>query len=470
MEDITFYEKILKDSIPLIERNKKDTATLEIISDAFEHIFEYIKLFLVGEKERYYGYILMNMRLKIQFNSPFPAAVNTDTNPFTIIFNPLFMAEYKLKEMVYIVCHEIEHLVLNHPSEGIKLNESKNPNIQFQLNLCMDASVNDRLNMEIEKYGLDMMSTPSDAITSRNISRMFGVKVPELHSFLYYYKVIRKKQNEDSNSAYPIFLNATGNVSKDEIVLLINGKSPEGVILPSDVKNKKIISLWSEGDSSSDSNEKIKNFIKEVMEGVAEKYRGLFPAYQQEAIEKLLAKPVINWTQVLRKYIGLIPNSYRKTKMRINRRQPERFDIPGRISNRTIQLVVAIDTSASVSNIELKNIFNEIFGILKNTKYELTIIECDAEIQKIYSAKSVRDIDFNVNGRGGTAFTPVIEYLNDNSKYRTAVLIYFTDGFGEGLIPKPKTYRNLWVVFDDTHNLSLDNPYGEVIELNRELD
>ena len=34
-------------------------------------------------------------------------------------------------------------------------------------------------------------------------------------------------------------------------------------------------------------------------------------------------------------------------------------------------------------------------------------------------------------------------------------LIYFTDGFGEREIPKPKTYRNLWVVFDDERHLSL---------------
>ncbi len=474
MEDITYYEKILKENIQRVEENRKDKEALNIIQNAFESIFEYIKLFLVEKKERYYGYILMNMRLQIAYDRPFPAAVNTDTNPFTIIFNPLFMAEYSLKEMVYIVCHEIEHLVLDHPSEGIKLNQTKNPILQYRLNLCMDASVNDRLNMEIEKYNLNMMSTPDDAVTSRKLSRMFYKKLMELQSFLHYYKIIKGIVDEEDpddgnpNNGIPMIPGKDGKpIDKDSIVLIVNGRNPGGVIMPNDVKGKEIVSVWTEGDSSSDSNEKIKHFIKEVMDGIPDDCRGLFPGYQQEAIQRLLSKPVINWSQVLKKYIGLIPNSYRKTKMRINRRQPERFDIPGRMNNRTIKVVVAIDTSASVSEFELREIFAEIFGILKNLKYELTIIECDAKIQKIYKARTIRDVNFVVNGRGETAYTPVIEYINESGKYKDAVLIYFTDGEGDFEIPKPKTYRNLWVVFDDADYLSIREPYGEVIGLKR---
>lgn len=43
------------------------------------------------------------------------------------------------------------------------------------------------------------------------------------------------------------------------------------------------------------------------------------------------------------------------------------------------------------------------------------------------------------------------------------LLIYFTDGYGEREIPRPKTYRNLWVVLGDEENLSLKEPYGTVI-------
>ena len=116
----------------------------------------------------------------------------------------------------------------------------------------------------------------------------------------------------------------------------------------------------------------------------------------------------------------------------------------------------------------LENVFTEIFQILRKVKFELTVIECDAEIGRIYKAKNMGDINLEVTGRGGTSFVPVIEYINKTGTFRDAVLVYFTDGWGDIEIPKPKTYRNLWVVLGGKENLSLNNPYGEVLEM--ELD
>ena len=93
----------------------------------------------------------------------------------------------------------------------------------------------------------------------------------------------------------------------------------------------------------------------------------------------------------------------------------------------------------------------------------LTVIECDSEVQRVYQVKTESDIKKNVTGRGGTAFTPVIEYVNNDGYFRDALLIYFTDGYGEREIPRPKTYRILWVVLGDEENLSLKEPYGTVI-------
>ena len=93
------------------------------------------------------------------------------------------------------------------------------------------------------------------------------------------------------------------------------------------------------------------------------------------------------------------------------------------------------------------------------------MIECDSEVQRVYRAKNSSEIKTKVKGRGGTLFAPVIDYINNNRYYRDALLIYFTDGYGENTIPKPKTYRNLWIVFDGEDNLSLKNPYGTVLAL-----
>ena len=112
-----------------------------------------------------------------------------------------------------------------------------------------------------------------------------------------------------------------------------------------------------------------------------------------------------------------------------------------------------------------QDVFNEIFAILAKRKHEITVIECDAEVQRVYRARNASEIRTKVQGRGGTWFSPVIDYVNNDKYYRDALLIYFTDGYGEREIPKPRTYRNIWVVFDDIRHLSLKEPYGIVLKL-----
>ncbi|MBQ9998048.1 MAG: hypothetical protein IJP19_03405, partial [Clostridia bacterium] len=145
------------------------------------------------------------------------------------------------------------------------------------------------------------------------------------------------------------------------------------------------------------------------------------------------------------------------------RRQPERYDISGTITDRIIKLVVAIDTSGSMETETLNNIMVEIFEIIGSRLCEVTVIECDAEIERVYKARSVKEISYEIHGRGGTSFVPVIEYVNANRYFRDAILIYFTDGMGDHSIPRPLTFRTMWVLHDEYCELSVRDPYGEVL-------
>ena len=147
-------------------------------------------------------------------------------------------------------------------------------------------------------------------------------------------------------------------------------------------------------------------------------------------------------------------------------RAPERFDLSGRMDDKTIKLVVAIDTSGSMSDAMISEVFDEIFAIIATRKSDITVIECDAMVNKVYKAKNKSEIQLKVSGRGGTQFTPVIQYVNNDKYYRDALLIYFTDGYGEYKIPKPKTYRNLWIIVG-SGELSVEHPYGEVLKMDR---
>lgn len=88
-------------------------------------------------------------------------------------------------------------------------------------------------------------------------------------------------------------------------------------------------------------------------------------------------------------------------------------------------ILVAIDTSASVSEPELKEFMSEIYHIWK-AGANVEVIECDASIKRIYQFKGTFDGKFT--GRGGTDFKPVIDYYNTSRKMYTT-LVFFTDGY-----------------------------------------
>lgn len=120
-------------------------------------------------------------------------------------------------------------------------------------------------------------------------------------------------------------------------------------------------------------------------------------------------------------------------------------------------MLLAIDTSGSVSDNELKEFMNEIKHIHK-AGVDITIIQCDTKINSIkpYNGKN----ELEINGRGGTEFDPVLEYFNNNLKKYTS-LVYFTDGEGYPRI-KPKG-NMLWVLSEQSYmNEKLP---GKVIKL-----
>ena len=95
-----------------------------------------------------------------------------------------------------------------------------------------------------------------------------------------------------------------------------------------------------------------------------EESRGMMPGSFMSQVELLNKPPVLSWQAILKKYIGTLATNKRKTRMRLNRRQPERFDLSGREDDKVLKIAVAIDTSASVEDEMIAQIFNEIFAIL----------------------------------------------------------------------------------------------------------
>lgn len=147
-------------------------------------------------------------------------------------------------------------------------------------------------------------------------------------------------------------------------------------------------------------------------------------------------------------------HSYRKP----NRRFPARVgEVPGRIwrlSNASKpNLLVAIDTSGSMSSLELDEIAAQLRVI--GTLVRVTIVECDAAIQRVYPFRGLLK---DVRGRGGTDFNPVFdpEFL---MRHRPQGIVYFTDGGGPHPSDDPGI-KTLWVL---TKGLPFGCRWGEKV-------
>ena len=95
-------------------------------------------------------------------------------------------------------------------------------------------------------------------------------------------------------------------------------------------------------------------------------------------------------------------------------------------------IIFAIDTSGSISNKDLGEIFSEIRSYRELFPCRLTVIQCDAKIQSIETFEELDGTEIpekmNVFGRGGTDFRPVFDWAIENDP--SSLLIYATDGFG----------------------------------------
>jgi predicted metal-dependent peptidase len=173
------------------------------------------------------------------------------------------------------------------------------------------------------------------------------------------------------------------------------------------------------------------------------KSAGDIPGEIQRHIEKLL-NPVIPWNQYMtRFYCDVVKLDY--TWKKPNKRYMPDFYLPSQGTPTIGNVVIAVDTSCSVSQKQLKEIYSEIDSLRQ--VYQPNCLTRPPPPRKIQTIKHLYPHDellgVKLGGGGGTSFIPVMEYCDE---HQPAVLMYFTDLEAEHITDEPD-YPTLWICY-----------------------
>ena len=359
--------------------------------------------------EPFYGFFLIMLN-KIWTKTQVPTAgVCKNGINYQLCINEDFWDSLDKKKELGILKHELLHVAFNH------LTHFYFPDKRLA-NIAMD--------MEINQY-IDKTWLPEDGIFIENYA---DLELDYKAGCKYYYKKLQQaKEDKEQNGT-------SGCEEFDRLCdQLDGGEDP--------VKNHD---MWKDFQDLSETEKKliekqIKRVLTQASDMAESKSRGCTPGEIKDLIKvDEVLPPKFDWKNYVRRFSG---TSSRVFTRKLRRKENRKFeDNPGLKIKMKKHVLLAIDTSGSVSNEEVKEFMGEMKHIHK-TGVAMTLAQCDTSIRKIEPYNGSNEL--NIEGRGGTEFDPVLDYFNANLRTYTS-LIYFTDGECNATV-KPQA-PVLWVL------------------------
>lgn len=394
----------------------------------------------------FYG--LFAMMLVKQWTDEIPTmgvSVGTGMN-YNLQVNPDFFGALSKDEKLGVTQHEVLHIIFNHP-----LMWDMYPNHEIG-NIAMDIEVNQYIDNNI---------LPQGGCFLKNFPELDNK--PRMGAKWYYDELMKNLNNPNSTIGQ---LNQSGQLGTGAKIVVKIGKGKGqgnngGESGDMEVEITDPNHQWDKtmGELDDISKELIKAQMEHIVKEVAAsvKSRGTLPGEIEEILKRLneIKKSKFNWRAYIRRFAGNSTKSYIKgTRRKENKRIPGQPTVKVKF---TQKLLIAVDTSGSVSTNELKEFLNEMTYLTK-LGHEIDVIECDTNAHDVF--KFNPRSDFSVYGRGGTSFQPPIDYYNEHMK-QYSCLIYCTDG---ECCPPQNAHGNILWVLSQQSNMNNDLP-GQVIKI-----
>ena len=351
-------------------------------------------------EEPFYGLFLIGINK--QYSDKIPTAgVSKHGIGMQLTINPDFYFNLSEDHRYGLVKHELLHIAFGH----LVMRDLYSNHKLF--NIAADLEINQYiLESKLPEGGLLLSSFPE-----LNLPRKAGTKE--------YYRLLEQAQQDGSSP------------SLDNLMDQMNGGS------------QYCHDTWNDFDDLSEADKKLvqKQVDHQLKEATQEtlKKQGSVPGELAELIHKLMhiEPPKFNWKAYLRRFVGNSSIVYtRKMRRKYNKRYSENPGLKIKFKN---HILVGVDTSGSVNTEELKEFFSELAHMHK-TGHKITVAQCDTKLNSVKEFNPKKD--WEIHGRGGTSFQPVIDHYNEKKGLYTA-LIYLTDGGAYSPDNCPK--NTLWV-------------------------
>ncbi len=333
-------------------------------------------------------------------------------------YNPAFVDALGLRELEEVLACEAMRIVLKHPYTRRKSHAE----------LAYLAS-----NVTLQEY----LQTGLPLPRARDVFGDHGKEYDKQYFEFYYAKLLEDRGASDSGAS-----GGAGAASASHAAGALSGYTdPEAT-------GTENTSLWDADDLLAGAvNEKIITASETNQWGtMAGRLR-----------ERILAglRPKLDYRAVLRQFRASVLSIHRRlTRMKPNRRygylyMGSRYDF-------TTKLLVAIDVSGSMGSDDLARGFSVVNRFFKYGVPSIDVIQFDTEIKgPLLSLKRAKR-EVVVEGRGGTDFSPVIDYVDEHPGYDGVIV--FTDGYAP--VPRRPRNRHTRVMWLFTH----EHTYSEMRE------
>lgn len=195
-----------------------------------------------------------------------------------------------------------------------------------------------------------------------------------------------------------------------------------------------------------------------VQAAIGAKARGHLPAGYERLISEMLEHKV-PWTEKLQDFADRVFRTDVAWRRPSTKLLAHDIFLPGPELDGIGELIIAIDTSGSMSDEMLKQAGGEADEVVTRCKPKRVLaLYCDARVDRVQEYHSGDEFEFQPTGGGGTSARPVWKYIKDNCEDPQAV-IYFTDMYMDWGDEPP--FPVLWVNVADN---DIKAPFGESIK------